>query len=118
MKNIFKKENTRGFENKTHMIKIISSAAVICIFAMVGLCFFFRPDYSESEKRNLTEFPKFTFESFLSGEYFSQVSLWYSDTYPLRESMIDANSSMQSMYGDREEQLIVAPSGGDRKSVV
>lgn len=113
MKNIFNKENTRGFENKTHLIKIISATAVLCIFAVVGLLFFFRPDYSENEKRNLTEFPKFTFEAFFSGEYFSQISLWYSDTYPLRESMIDANSSIQSIYGNREDQLIIPSGGGD-----
>ena len=112
MKEIFNKENTRGLENKAHLIKIISSVAIICVFAVVGLCFFFRPSYSENEKRNLTEFPKFTFESFLSGDYFSQISLWYSDTYPLRESMIDANSGIQSMYGDRDDQLII-PSGGN-----
>ena len=108
-----KKLKGRDFEDNAHRVKIISSVAVIALFAIVGLCFFFRPTYSESEKRNLTEFPKFTFGSFLSGEYFSQVSLWYSDTYPLREPMINANASIQSMYGEGEDQLIVSPSVGD-----
>lgn len=116
MKKIFGKENTRGFENKAHVVKIISSVAVICVFAVVGLCFFFRPSYSENEKRNLTEFPKFTFEAFFSGDYFSQISLWYSDTYPLRESMIDANAGIQSMYGDRDDQLII-PTGGNNVTI-
>ena len=116
MKQIFNKKNIRGFEAKSHVFKIILSTAVICIFAVVGLCFFFRPTYSENEKRNLTEFPKFSFESFFSGEYFSQISLWYSDTYPLREGMINANSGIQSMYGDREDQLII-PSGGNNTTI-
>lgn len=114
MKNIFK--DKKGFENKTHIVKAISCMAVLCAFAIVGLCFFARPSYSEAEKRNLTEFPKFTFESFFSGEYFSQISLWYSDTYPLREGMISANSTLQSLYGDREDEFIV-PSGNDSVTI-
>ena len=110
---------TGGFEKKTDSVKIISCAAVICVFALIGLLFFARPSYSEDEKRNLTPFPSFTWDSFFSGEYFSQISLWYADTYPLREGMISVNSSIQSIYGDRDEQLITpvggtpAPDGGD-----
>lgn len=115
MKKVFSKENTRGFENKTHIIKITSSVAVICIFAVVGLFFFLRPSYSDSEKRNLTEFPKFTVARFFSGEYFSQISLWYSDTYPAREPMISANAGIQSMYGNRDNQLII-PVGNDNNN--
>lgn len=117
MKKIFSKENTRGFANKTHLIKIISSVAVICIFAVVGLFFFLRPKYSENEKRNLTEFPKFTFTSFFSGEYFSQISLWYSDTYPAREVMISANSSIKSMYGVSGEDQLIIPVGGGNTTI-
>ena len=115
MKEIFNKENTRGFENKAHLFKIISSTALICLFALIGLLFFFRPDTSESENRKLTEFPKFTWSSFISGEYFSQVSLWYSDTYPLREGMISANKDIQSLYGPQPHEIIIPPStpGGE-----
>lgn len=114
MKNIFK--DKKGFENKTHIVKVLSCTAVLCTFAIVGLCFFARPSYSEAEKRNLTEFPKFTFESFFSGEYFSQISLWYSDTYPFRESMISANSNLQSLYGNRDDELVV-PVGNDNVDI-
>ncbi|MBE6547975.1 MAG: hypothetical protein E7667_03740 [Ruminococcaceae bacterium] len=107
MKKIFGKENRRGFENKTHIVKIVSCVCVLLIFSVVGMCFFFRPDYSETEKRNLTEYPSLTFEDFWSGKYFSDVSLWYSDTYPLRESMISANSWIKSLYGKSDDELIV-----------
>lgn len=98
--------------NKTNYLKMILFVAVVVVMFIIGLAFFARPSRSENEKRDLTKFPKFTIESFLSGEFTNQVSLWYSDTYPLREPMIEANSALQSLYGIRDEQ-IVAGSDGD-----
>ena len=98
-----------NFNKKADAIKIILFSLVMVLFFVIGLAFFARPDKSENEKRDLTKFPKFTVSSFLSGEWTSQVSLWYSDTYPLREGMISANSYLQSLYGLNEEQVI---SGG------
>lgn len=87
-------------------IKIFSCIGLVLTLFVIGLAFFARPERSENEKRDLTKFPTFTVESFLSGEFTSQVSLWFSDTYPLREPMIELNSLMQSLYGVRDEQLI------------
>lgn len=87
-------------------IKIFSCIGLVLTLFVIGLAFFARPERSENEKRDLTKFPTFTVESFLSGEFTSDVSLWFSDTYPLREPMIELNSLMQSLYGVRDEQLI------------
>ena len=100
-----KKQND-GFFVKADNIKMIAFTAIMVIFCLIGLAFFARPERSENEKRDLTEFPKFTLESFLSGEYTNQIALWYSDTYPLREPMIEANGAIESLYGIREEQVI------------
>ena len=81
---------------------------------IIGLAFFARPTTSETEKRDLTRFPKFSISSFLSGEFTSQISLWYSDTYPLREPMIVANNAIeQNLYGIRTEQFIGGGAGDD-----
>lgn len=101
------------FQKKLDCIKIISFAIIMLILFAVGLAFFARPDRSENEKRDLTKFPKFTISSFLSGEFTNQVSLWYSDTYPLREAMISTNSAIKDLYGIREEQVIVGSEGDD-----
>lgn len=69
------------------------------IGCLVGLLFFLRPTTSVAEKRQLTEFPEFTVNSFLTGSYFTQVSLWYADTYPLREPMVVADQNIQTLYG-------------------
>ncbi|MGM9644272.1 MAG: DHHW family protein, partial [Eubacteriales bacterium] len=87
---------------------------VTIVIFIIGLAFFARPTRSENEKRELTPFPTFTLESFLNGEYTAQISLWFSDTYPLREQMISANAGIQSLYGIRGEQVI---GGGDADDI-
>lgn len=94
------------FNEKCAKIKIILAVSVSVILFIIGLAFFARPTISDNEKRELTKFPKFTVESFLSGEFTSQVSLWFSDTYPLREPMIEANGAIQDIHGIRDEQVI------------
>ena len=103
-----------NFHKKTDAFKIVLFTSVMVVFFVIGLAFFARPERSENEKRDLTDFPKFTISSFLSGEWTSEVSLWFSDTYPLREGMISANSSLQSLYGIRDEQVIL---GGDADDI-
>lgn len=97
-----------SFNKKSAYIKIILASAVMIILFVVGLAFFLRPSYSENEKRNLTPFPTFTIGSFLSGEYTSQISLWFSDTFPLRESMVSANFSVKELYGIRDEKVVIS----------
>ncbi len=101
------------FTEKSAKIKILLALLVTIVFFIIGLAFFARPERSENEKRELTPFPTFTLESFLNGEYTAQVSLWFADTYPLRESMIEANAGIESLYGIRGEQIVGGGSGDD-----
>ena len=94
------------FTEKAARIKIILAVGLTVIIFIIGLAFFARPSVSENEKRELTKFPEFTLESFLSGEYTTQISLWFSDTYTLREPMIEANGAMKELHGIRDEQVI------------
>ncbi len=104
----------KKFHNLTDKIKIALFAGVMVTFFVIGLAFFLRPTVSDAEKRELTKFPVFTVESFASGEWTSQVSLWFADTFPLRESMISANNSLEGIYGIRDEQVI---SGGNADDI-
>lgn len=72
---------------------------VLAIGFVVSLLIPLRPAHSESEKRDLTPFPKFTFKTLCDGTFFDNVSLWYSDTFPFREAMVSANSKIQSLRG-------------------
>ena len=87
------------------VLGILLPSAVLCIGFILGLCWFLRPAESETEKRELTKFPTFAVESFLSGEFTEQVSLWYADTFPGREGLIKSYHGIQSLFGLRGEQL-------------
>lgn len=102
-----------SFNKKSAYVKIISASAVMIILFVIGLAFFLRPSYSENEKRNLTPFPTLTWDSFLSGEYTSQISLWFSDTFPLREPMVSANFSIRELYGIRDEKVVISSGAAD-----
>ena len=101
---------------------LLLPVGVLCIGFLVGLCFFFRPAESETEKRELTKFPWPTWETLVSGEYWEdlasgkitdQISLWYADTFPGREGLISAYHGIQSLYGFRGEQLQQGDVGDD-----
>ncbi len=87
--------------------------ALMAAGCLIGLLAFARPSASAVENRTLTEFPAFTWESFLDGSYFSDISLWYADTYPLREPMVQANLSLKGLYGIQPETQMI---GGNRVS--
>lgn len=72
-----------------------------------------RPTESEIEKRKLTEFPAFTWESFWSGKWFSGIDTWYADTYPLRELLIGGNKVVQSLYGIRSDVIVGGENQGE-----
>jgi len=69
--------------------------AVLIVVAVLALIPALRPKYSESEKRELTKFPKFSFEALADGTYFDNINLWYADTFPLRDSLINLNNVLK-----------------------
>ncbi|MDD3404304.1 MAG: DHHW family protein [Hespellia sp.] len=78
---------------------------VLLFIGFMGLLIPIRPSKSELEKRTLTKFPKITAESFMSGEFFSDVSTWYADTFPFRETLLTANAKVEHLYGVQTEEL-------------
>ena len=99
--------------DKAKALGLILPVLLLCVGFLAGLCWFLRPATSETEKRELTEFPAFTVESFLSGEFTDQVSLWYADTFPGREGFIKAYHGIQSLFGLRGEQFQQGDMGDD-----
>lgn len=92
---------------------VISAAFVLAFGAIVGLLFFARPTTSEVEKRTLTAKPAFTWSTFWSGEYFSDLALWYSDTYPLREQLVAADQKLSSLHGIKTDTQMI---GGTKQA--
>lgn len=80
-------------------VRIILFSAVLIGGCVLGLILPLRPAVSETEGRELTEFPAFTWESFLSGDYTAQVSLWYADTFPGRDTLLGLSGDFKGLYG-------------------
>lgn len=92
-------------KNIFNKIMIVLFCTVMVLGFLLGLAFFLRPERSESEKRELTKFPAFTVETFLSGAYTEQISTWFADTFPFREGLISANDFVMSLKGFGGEQF-------------
>ncbi|MCR5743447.1 MAG: hypothetical protein K6F92_07000 [Lachnospiraceae bacterium] len=87
---------------KGRPMKVITIALfALALAGLSGLGFVMnlRPEVSELEKRSLTKFPEFSFETLINGKYFEEISLWYSDTYPYREELIAAQNTLSGYYG-------------------
>ncbi len=98
-----KEKNTK---RKYQTIKISLFFIVLFIIGIIGLILPIRPTQSQIEKRELEKFPTFTIGTFWDGTYFSQISTWYADSFPFRESLLSLNSSFEQMYGFQSEQII------------
>lgn len=88
---------------------------VITLAAMLGLSLDFadRASFSESEKRELAKFPKFTFSSLFSGEYFDGINLWFSDTFPFRDSFVSSSVKIKTLFGLRQSIHNFSENQGD-----
>ena len=88
--------------NIWHKARIVFVSLIVIVLMITGFCILLRPTESELEKRKLAEFPKPTLASIWDGSFFTGVSAWYADTYPLRETMIAFQSDTEELYGIRE----------------
>ena len=66
-----------------------------------------RPTVSYSEKRELAKFPEFSMSTLISGDYFDEITLWFSDTFPGREQWISLSADVKALYGSSD--VYVAP---------
>ena len=85
--------------------------AILAVLTVVSFIIPLRPTVSYIEKRSLAEFPEFSVEALSSGDYFDDISTWFSDTFPGRESWIVLASTTSSYHGYSE--VMIADSGED-----
>ena len=71
----------------------------LAVLTVVAFIIPLRPTQSYSEKRSLAQFPEFSTEVLLSGDYFDDITLWFSDTFPGRESWLQLSASVQELHG-------------------
>lgn len=86
--------------NMVRIFLIVWLAVSVCTALPV-----FRQSYSEIEKRELKKFPKFSFSALMSGDYFDEIGLWFSDTFPLRDSFVSLNTKVTNAFGINTVQV-------------
>lgn len=80
--------------------------AALAILTVVAFLIPLRPTVSYTEKRELATFPEFSVDSLLSGSYFSDITLWFSDTFPGREGWIQLSDFTKSLHGYSEIAVV------------
>ncbi|MCD7919548.1 MAG: hypothetical protein LUG45_05645 [Clostridiales bacterium] len=85
----------------------------LTVMTLLAFCIPLRPIYSELEQRNLATFPTPTVSTVLNGAFFTDVSAWFSDTFPLRERFTKLNNAMQSGFGIQSTQIHGTVQQGD-----
>ena len=88
--------------NRRSFLLALPFLIALAVLTVISFCIPLRPTISTSEKRELTKFPEFTMESLLSGDYFDDITLWFSDTFPGREDWLSLSQSVSSFHGYSE----------------
>ena len=80
-------------------LRLIPVFAVVIFFSVSSLIPSLRPNYSDTEKRELSKKPDLDKDTIMSGEYFTAYDLWFSDTFPYREFLINGNLKLKKLFG-------------------
>ncbi|MDD5863335.1 MAG: DHHW family protein [Firmicutes bacterium] len=91
-----KRKNRKGF------CLTLPFLLVLAVLTAASFIIPLRPTFSESEKRELTRFPEFSVSALVSGDYFDEITLWFSDTFPGRETWIALSQRVSSFHGYSE----------------
>ena len=86
-------------KNKKRRLLMLPFFAVMAVLTVVAFIIPLRPTQSYSEKRNLAQFPDFSTQALISGDYFDDISTWFSDTFPGREGWISLAGTVESLHG-------------------
>ena len=75
-------------------------ATLLAVLLLVGLISSFDKDewYSDKEQRSLATMPKLTVSGLLDGSFYENLQIYYSDTFPGRENMLDTFEIMDRFY--------------------
>ena len=99
-------------KNKTKS-KLISAVFTVFIFAAAVLYVFMpKNSFSETEKRYLAEFPKFSLQSLTSGEFTSGFEEYLSDHAPFRNVLVSLNSYFELIKGNNGSNGVYLGSDG------
>lgn len=87
---------------------IISAVLLGTVFVFMFCFSVLFPRTTVSDNSTLKEKPTLSADALLSGEYFSDLTAWFTDTVCMRDSFVDINSIFRSLFGfTPEEQIFI-----------
>ncbi len=98
-----KNDNKNG--NIIKIINIVICAVVILILGILAWVLP-QPTYSEYERRDLEQMPKFSFEKLFSGEFTKGIEISYADTFAFRDYFVEFASLFDEVKGIHESGTI------------
>lgn len=116
-KEVYQEDEERDLDNNMKLLRNIRSQHIVDInmmrivltlwlaAAVLAISPIFRESYSEVEKRELTKFPQFSWSALASGDYFDDINLWFSDTFPLRDGFVSLNTKLTNTFGINTVQV-------------
>lgn len=90
----------------------------LCLLTGLALIFPLRPTYSDQEHRDLAAFPTLSLRSVANGSYFSDLSTWFADTFPMRDFFLSLQDKVESLYGIQGQTITGTITQGDEIPVV
>ena len=98
-----KNDNKNG-----NIVKIINIAICVAVILVLGILAWVlpQPTYSEYERRDLEQMPKFSFEKLFSGEFTKGIEISYADTFAFRDYFVEFASLFDEVKGIHESGTI------------
>ncbi|MDE6360445.1 MAG: hypothetical protein K2L39_04375 [Muribaculaceae bacterium] len=75
-------------------IFLVLIGGLFLAFAIIFLLFP-RPEFSELERRELKQFPEFSFSRLIDGSFTADVSSWFSDSQPFRDDFMTLSMAIK-----------------------
>lgn len=102
---IQRRKRERRLRRKRLEYKVSTFSVLLLMLVFGGMGIYMvtgtRSTVSQVEKRNLTQFPEFSWSSYFSGEFTNGVTQWFDDTVPNRDSLKNAGISCKNVFGLR-----------------
>ncbi len=93
--------------------RIVTFGLALAALTVLAMICPLRPTYSEQERRTLTEFPEFSLNAVADGSYFDDISTWFADTFPLRDTFLTLQNSVERLYGIQTHTITGDVTQGD-----
>lgn len=113
------KDDKQSNTLKINKFFTVFSTVLFCTTLILGGILFFslpKKKFSELERRNLSEFPKFSFESLASGEFTDKLSLYVSDNFIFRDIFVQQNFALEENRGFRPDGIKIYSSSKTQNS--